>query len=60
MVASAFIVRYVRAMLFDVRPLDVSVIAAVCLAVLGVAAVSAIFPALRATAIDPMEALRTE
>jgi len=52
--------RFIRGMLFGVEPLDPVTFGLLALAVLIVAAVAALVPALRATRIDPMVALRTE
>ncbi len=52
--------RYVASLLFDVTPLDVSSLVLPVAALLLVAATAAIVPALRATRIDPMVALREE
>ena len=58
--AAAFATRLLRSLLFEVDPLDptVLVLAAVSIFVLALAA--SVVPALRAASIDPMEALRTE
>ena len=59
-VAGAAVVRVARAVLFGVRPDDPAVFAVVA-AVLGAAAFAAcIIPAIRATRVDPLIALRAE
>ena len=59
-VAGAAVVRVARAVLFEVRPDDLAVFAVVA-AVLGAAALAAcIIPAIRATRVDPLIALRAE
>ncbi|HXY18762.1 MAG TPA: ADOP family duplicated permease [Gemmatimonadales bacterium] len=52
--------RAVRALLFDVAPLDLASLAGSAALVVVVAAVASYVPARRAAAVDPMEALRTE
>jgi predicted permease len=58
--ASAGAVRLIQSMLFGTRPLDPSIFAAVAATLLIVAALACLFPAWRASRIDPMQALRTE
>ena len=59
-VAGAGIVRLARAVLFDVQPGD-PIVFAVVAGVLGTAAfVACIIPALGATRVDPLVALRAE
>ena len=57
---SAAVVRLIRTMLYDTRPLDPSVFAAVAGILLVVAAMACLAPAWRASRLDPMQALRTE
>jgi putative ABC transport system permease protein len=57
---SAAVVRLIRTMLYDTRPLDPSVFAAVAAILLLVAAMACLVPAWRASRVDPMQALRTE
>jgi putative ABC transport system permease protein len=52
--------RTLQAMLYEVRPTDVSVLLSTCAGVLVVAVVASLAPALRALRIDPMVALRAE
>jgi putative ABC transport system permease protein len=58
--AAVPLVRFVRSMLFDVQPLDAGVFAAatVFLAVVAIAAMCV--PAMRASRVDPLIALRAE
>jgi putative ABC transport system permease protein len=57
---SATVVRLIRTMLYDTRPLDPSIFAAVAAILLVVAALACMAPAWRASRLDPMQALRTE
>ena len=57
---SAAVVRLIRTMLYDTRPLDPSVFAGVAGILLAVAAMACMAPAWRASRLDPMQALRTE
>jgi len=59
-IAAVFATRLMRSLLFQVDPLDptVMILAAMCIFVLALAA--SIIPAARAASIDPMQALRTE
>ena len=47
-------------LLFEIRPTDPATYAGTALTLLGVAALAALVPALRATRTDPVEALRSE
>lgn len=53
-------VRMMQSMLFEVKPLDVAVFASVGCGLLVVSFVATLIPALRTTAIDPAQTLRTE
>jgi predicted permease len=55
-----FLARFIRAWLFEVTPLNVSSLALPVAALLAAAAAAAIVPALRATRVDPVVALRAE
>ena len=52
--------RFAESLVYEVRPLDPSVVAFVCLAVLIVAALASYVPARRAAAVDPATVLRLE
>ena len=52
--------RYVASILYGVEPLDPMVMALVSLTLVAVAVAAATFPALRATRVDPLVALRQE
>jgi putative ABC transport system permease protein len=56
-VASA---RYLQTLLFGVEPTDPATLAAVALALVGVACAACYIPARRALAVDPMTAVRSE
>ena len=56
----ALTVQLIRRMLYGVKPLDLTVFAAVALTLSVVAALACAIPAWRASRLDPMEALRTE
>lgn len=58
--ASAATVRLIESMLYETKPLDPAVFAAVTGALLVVAAFACVIPAWRAAHLDPMQALRTE
>ena len=58
--ASAEAARLLRDMLYETRPLDPAVFVAVSATLLVVAALACLFPAWRASRVDPVEALRTE
>jgi putative ABC transport system permease protein len=47
-------------MLYDTRPLDPELYAAVTITLLMVATLACMIPAWRASRLDPMQALRTE
>ncbi|HWG19074.1 MAG TPA: ABC transporter permease [Terracidiphilus sp.] len=58
--ASAEASRVLRDMLYETRPLDPWVFAAVAITLMLVACAACILPAWRASRVDPMQALRTE
>jgi putative ABC transport system permease protein len=58
--ASAGLVRLMKSMLYQTKPLDPAVFAAVSAALLAVAAVACMIPAWRASRLDPIQALRVE
>lgn len=53
-------VHLVQSMLYETRPLDPAIFAAVATTLLAVTALACLIPAWRASRIDPMQALRTE
>jgi putative ABC transport system permease protein len=59
-VAAIFATRLMRSMLFEVDPLDPTVIALAAIAIFLLALAASIVPARRAASVDPMQALRTE
>lgn len=60
LVASLAAVKLIESMLYETRPLDPAIFAAVAVTLLAVAALACFVPAWRASRIDPMQALRTE
>jgi predicted permease len=58
--AAAALTRYLEGMLFGLSPLDAATFAVVAAAFAAVALIAAYLPARRATAINPLEALRHE
>jgi ABC-type lipoprotein release transport system permease subunit len=50
----------IQGLLFGVQPLDASVFLVASVLLMMVAAASSLLPALRASRIDPMQALRNE
>jgi putative ABC transport system permease protein len=52
--------RLMRDLLYEIKPLDPEVFAAVAVVLLAVAAFACFLPARRASRLDPMQALRTE
>jgi predicted permease len=58
--ASAGATQLIRSMLYGTAPYDPAVIAAVILTLLLIASIACIFPAWRASRLNPMQALRTE
>jgi len=60
LVGAAVLTRLMSALLFGVDPVDLATYAAVAAGVAAVAALASWLPALRATRVDPIEALRWE
>jgi predicted permease len=58
--ASTGATQLIRSMLYGIEPYDPAVIAAVILTLLLIASIACIFPAWRASRLNPMQALRTE
>jgi predicted permease len=58
--ASLEVGRLMRDLLYEIKPLDPAVFAAVAATLLAVAACACFVPAWRASRLDPMQALRTE
>jgi len=58
--ASLEVVRLMRDLLYEIKPLDPTVFAAVAATLLAVAVFACIVPAWRASRLDPMHALRAE
>ena len=58
--AAALLTRYLETMLFGITPLDPVTFVAAPLVLATVALIACVLPARRATAIDPMAALRCE
>jgi putative ABC transport system permease protein len=59
-IAAIFATRLLRSMLFEVDPLDPTVIALAAISIFLLALAASIVPARRAASVDPMQALRTE
>jgi ABC-type antimicrobial peptide transport system permease subunit len=59
-VAALFATRLLRSMLFQVDPLDPTVIALAAISIFMLALAASIVPARRAASVDPMQALRAE
>ena len=57
---SLLVARWLTTLLFGVRPGDPATLAATAILLLGVAAAACFIPARRATAVDPIEALRIQ
>lgn len=60
LIASTGAAQLIRSMLYGTKPADPAVIGAVILTLLLIALFACIFPAWRASRLDPMQALRTE
>jgi putative ABC transport system permease protein len=60
LVASALLTRFLRAQLFEVRPIDPSIMSLVALFIGIVALVACLVPAGRATRVNPMIVLRQD
>jgi putative ABC transport system permease protein len=60
LLAAAGLTRLMKSMLFEVKPVDPVTFASVALGLVLAAALASYLPALRATTVDPMEALRAE
>jgi predicted permease len=60
LVAAVGLTRLLKSLLFEVKPVDPLTFAMVPLGLVIAAALASYLPALRATAVDPMEALRAE
>jgi predicted permease len=58
--AAAALMRFMRSLLFGISPLDPVTFLAVPVVLLAAAALASYLPALRTTAVDPVEALRAE
>ncbi|MGD0096945.1 MAG: ABC transporter permease [Terracidiphilus sp.] len=58
--ASVGAVRLIQSMLYETRPLDPAIFAAVAAILLAVASLACLMPAWRASQLDPMQALRNE
>jgi ABC-type antimicrobial peptide transport system permease subunit len=59
-VAAVFATRLLRSMLFEVDPLDPTVIALAAVSIFMIAIAASVIPARRAATIEPVQALRTE
>jgi ABC-type antimicrobial peptide transport system permease subunit len=60
LLAALALTRVMRSLLYGVSPMDPLTLAAVPLFLIGLAALAAYLPALRASRVDPMVALRSE
>ena len=58
--AAALLTRYLRNLLYGVAPVDALTFATIPLLLLVVAAGSVLIPAVRASRVDPVEALRQD
>jgi putative ABC transport system permease protein len=59
-IASLAATRLLQSLLFEVRPSDPVTLLGTAVALAGVAAIAMIVPALRATRVDPIDALRAD
>jgi ABC-type antimicrobial peptide transport system permease subunit len=59
-IASLFLTRFIQALLYGVQPADPRVLLAAALLLAVVALLAALIPALRATRVDPANALRSD
>jgi predicted permease len=59
-IASLAATRLLRSLLFEVRPSDPVTLLSTAVALVGVAAIAMVVPALRATRVDPIDALRAD
>jgi len=59
-IAAIFATRLLRSMLFEVDPVDPTVIVLAAIAIFVLAIVASVVPARRAASIEPMQALRSE
>jgi predicted permease len=55
-----YLSRFMHGMLFEVEPTDPLTFALLCVLVLAITALATLLPAIRATRVDPMEALRSD
>ena len=60
LLAAVGLTRLMKSLLFEVNPLDPMTFAAVAIGLVLAASLASYLPALRATAVDPMEALRAD
>jgi predicted permease len=60
LIAAAGLTRLMKSLLFEVNPVDPVTFASVALGLVLAAALASYLPALRATTVDPMEALRAD
>ncbi len=60
LVAAVGLTRLMKSLLFEVKPLDPMTFVTVALGLIFAAALASYLPALRATAVDPLEALRAD
>ncbi len=58
--AALALTRFLRTLLFGVAAMDATVLVAVAALMVGVAVLASYVPARRASAVDPVEAIRTE